>query len=113
MWTENKMTVFVLGSCALAIVVMLCIGYFGDSFDYILINGDDIIEYEIVDGNTIIIHTEDEDYRVQLFDEVVDFTVNSNITIELERELILGEPTTDYYRINRIIKTPTIIEGGE
>ena len=95
----------------LSVIALLCIVFFGDSFDYILINGNDIIEYEIIDGDTIIIHTEDESYEVLLFDEVIDFTVNSNITIELMRELILGNPVYDYYRINRIIKLPDL--GGE
>jgi hypothetical protein len=94
----------------LAIAVLLGMAFLGDSYKYILIDGDDIIEYEIVDGDTIIIHTEDEQYKVQLFDEVVDFTVSSNITIELVRECILGKPLSDGYRINRIIKTPNI--GG-
>jgi len=107
---ENKGEILIISIGLSLIVALFCIGYFGDSFDYILIDGSDVTEYEIVDGDTIIIHTEDESYEVQLFDEVIDFTVNSNITIELERELILGNPVYDYYRINRIIKTPDL--GG-
>ena len=109
---KPSMGCIVIILAVLAIIILLCIGIFGSSYDYVIIDGDDIIEYEIVDGNTIIIHTEDGQYKVQLFDEVVDFTVNSNITIELGRELILGNPVFDCYRINRIIKTPDIV-GGE
>ena len=106
----DKIGTIIIISAVLATVIVLGIFFFGDSYDYVLIDGDDVIEYEIVDGDTIIIHTEDEQYRVKLFDEVVDFTVNSNIHIELMRELILGNPVYDYYRINRIIKVP---DGGE
>ena len=95
----------------LAIAILLGIAFFDTPYDYILIDGDDIIEYEVVDGNTIIIHTEDEQYEVELRDEVVDFTVNSNIKIEIRRELIFGNPINDYYFINRIIKIPDIVEG--
>ena len=93
-----------------ALCTLLCVLAFGGRTDYIIINGDDVIEYEIIDGNTIIIHTEDEQYRVNFFDVVIDFTVNSNITIELSKTYFWNNPTSDGYWLNRIIKLPDV--GG-
>ena len=80
----------VAGAVALAIVVLLIIMIFGNTTEYILIDGDDIKEYEIVDGNTIMIYTEDEQYEVNVFDVVIDFTVNNNITIEVSKNYFWG-----------------------
>lgn len=83
---------------------------------HILIDGNDVISYDVVDGDTIIIHTEDESYEVDLFGDVIDFTVSSNIYIKLSRGYYRTffwdefEPTGYNYRINRIIKTPDV--GG-
>jgi len=104
-------TWFVLIMSGLAALILLYL-IFNVSNEYILIDGNDVIEYEIIDGNTIIIYTEDENYTVELFDEIIDFTVNSNMTIELTRESVFGNPFYDCYFINRIIKLPDI-EGGE
>lgn len=98
------------GAVALSIVVLFIIMIFGLTTEYILIDGDEIKEYEIVDGNTIMIHTEDEQYLVNFFDVVIDFTVNSNITIEVSRSYFWGNPVWDGYWLNRIIKTPDL--GG-
>jgi len=95
--------------CGVSILLILLYIILNVSSEYILIDGNDVIEYEIVDGNTIIIHTENEKYKVELYDDVVDFTVNSNITIELTRESIFGNPVDDFYFINRIIKIPEVI----
>lgn len=106
---ENRGVILIIGILLLIIIAMLGMVLFGMSNEYILIDGDDIVKYEIVDGNTIIIYTENETYEVELFDDVVDFTVNSNITIELVRGCIFGESVYGY-RINRIIKIPDV--GG-
>ena len=93
-----------------ALCTLLCVLAFGSRTDYIIIDGDEVIEYEIIDGNTIIIHTEDEQYRVDFFDVVIDFTINSNTTIELSKNYFWNNPTSDGYWLNRIIKVP---DGGE
>ena len=83
---------------------------------HVFIDGNDIISYDVVDGNTIIIHTENESYEVDLVEDVVDFTVSSNIYIELSKGYHRNcfwdefEPTDYNYWLNRIIKVP---DGGK
>lgn len=83
---------------------------------YILIDGDDIISYDVVDGDTVIIVTESETYEVELSEDVVDFTVSSDIHIKLAKGYSRTffwdefEPTDNDYWIDRIIKVPS---GGE
>ena len=79
---------------------------------HVFIDGNDIISYEVVKGDTIIIVTENETYEVELFEDVVDFTVSSDIYIELSKGYQRSffwddfEPTDNAYWINRIIKIP-------
>ena len=87
--------------------------------DNIMIDGDDVVSYNIDNVDRIEIVTEDDIYIIDLsFDnEVVDFTVNSDIHIELERFdtrawwwdfIINPDPVyPDEYRLGRIIKTPS------
>lgn len=78
-----------------------------------LIDGNEIISYEVIDGSHIIITTNNESYEIKLYDDVVDFTVSSDIYIELTRYYSRTffweefEPSYDTYFINRIIKIPT------
>jgi hypothetical protein len=87
--------------------------------DNVMIDGDDVVSYNIINEDEIEIVTEDNIYIIDLgfSDDVVDFTVNSNIHIELERFdtrlfwwdfIISSEPVyPDEYKIGRIIKTPS------
>ena len=91
--------------------------------DNIIIDGDDVISYNIINTDEIEIVTEDDIYIIDLYfdNEVVDFTVNSDIHIELERFdtrtwwwdfIINPDPVyPDEYRLGRIIKTPS--EDGD
>jgi len=91
--------------------------------DNVLIDGDDVISYNIINEDEIEIVTENDIYIIELFfdNEVVDFTVNSDIHIELERFdtrtwwwdfIINPDPVyPDEYRLGRIIKTPS--EDGD
>ena len=91
--------------------------------DNIMIDGDDVVSYNIDNVDRIEIVTEDDIYIIDLYfdNEVVDFTVNSNIHIELERFdtrtwwwdfIINPDPVyPDEYRLGRIIKTPS--EDGD
>jgi len=86
--------------------------------DNVLIDGDDVVSYNIINEDEIEIVTDDDIYIIDLYfdNEVVDFTVNSNIHIELERFdtrlfwwdfIIHNEPVfPDEYRLGRIIKVP-------
>jgi len=89
--------------------------------DNVIIDGDDIVSYTVINEDKIeIIMNDGIVYIVKLGfdDEVVDFTVSSDIHIELERfdtrlfwwDFILSEPNfPDEYKIGRIIKIP----GGD
>lgn len=92
--------------------------------DNIMIDGDDVVSYNIINTDEIEIVMEDNTiYIVDLGfdDDVVDFTVNSDIHIELERFdtrlfwwdfIINPDPVfSDEYSIGRIIKTPSVVEG--
>ena len=91
--------------------------------DNVLIDGSDVVSYNIINEDEIEIVTEDDIYIIELFfdNEVVDFTVNSDIHIELERFdtrvfwwdfIIHSDPVyPDEYRLGRIIKTPS--EDGD
>ena len=91
--------------------------------DNVLIDGNDVVSYNIINTDEIEIVTEDDIYIIDLYfdNEVVDFTVNSNIHIELERFdtrtwwwdfIINPDPVyPDEYRLGRIIKTPS--EDGD
>ena len=78
---------------------------------YTLIDGDDVISYEVIDGSTVNIITENETYEVELYKDV-DFTVNSDIYIEIVNVYYRKffweefEPGDNVYSLNRIIKTP-------
>jgi len=92
--------------------------------DNVLIDGDDVVFYNIINADEIeIIMEDDVVYNIKLRNdnEIVDFTVNSDIHIELERhdtrifwwDLIINpEPVyPDEYGIGRIIKVPDV--GGD
>jgi len=86
---------------------------------YVLIHDDEIRSYDVVDGNTVIINTENEIYEVELFNDIVDFTVSSDISINLAKGYHRSffwdkfEPTDSAYWIDRIIKVPDTIEGDK
>lgn len=94
--------------------------------DSVLIDGDDVVSYNIINTDEIEIVMDDNTiYTVELGygDEVVDFTVNSDIYIELERfdtrlfwwDLIINPDPVfpDEYSIGRIIKVPDIGDDNE
>ena len=95
--------------------------------DNIVIDGDDVVSYNIINANEIEIIMDDcTVYTVELRfdDDVVDFTVSSDIHIELERFdtrlfwwdfIISTEPIfPNEYGLGRIIKLPDIgVNGGE
>lgn len=92
--------------------------------DNVVIDGDDVGSYNIDNADRIEIVMDDGvvyDVKLGYYDDVIDFTVNSDIHIELERFdtrlfwwdfIITPEPIfPDEYRIGRIIKIPNAEEG--
>lgn len=88
--------------------------------DNVIIDGDDVVSYNIINEDKIeIIMNDDIIYIIDLGfdDDIVDFTIDSDIYIKLERFdtrvfwwdfIISTEPVyPDEYRIGRIIKTPS------
>lgn len=90
--------------------------------DNVIIDGDEVAEYNVINENEIEIVLDDGDKYTVLFyehdDEPIDFTVNSDIYIELERFdtrgfwwefIITPEPVyTDTWSVGRIIKVPSV-----
>lgn len=86
------------------------------SFQEVLICGDDILSYDVIDGDSIRLVTENKTYDVYLYDDVIDFTINSEIYIQLEARYRRNWPwdeyeDTNYYTINTIIKLPTDMDS--
>lgn len=111
----------IFGICTLCSPLFLTIT---PAEDNIIIDGDNVVSYNISNEDEIeIIMNDGTIYTVKLGfnDEVVDFTVSSDIHIELERFdtrafwwdfIISTEPNfPDEYRIGRIIKLPD--SGGK
>lgn len=105
---------FLIGMAFVAMFVVVCVAT-GYETRSTLIDGNDIISYDVIDGDTIIIVTENETYKVRLRDDIIDFTVNSNIYIEVTHGYIRGfiwdnyEITSGDYSLKRIIKIPEVI----
>jgi len=118
--------------CIFMVVIIVIVGTFFSILllsivpaeDNLVIDGDDVAFYNIINADELEIIIDDGTvYTVRLGygDDVVDFTVNSNIHIELEREdirlfwwdfIIHSEPVfPDEYRLGRIIKVPDLLEG--
>ena len=118
--------------CIFMVVIIVIVGTFFSILllsivpaeDNLVIDGDDVAFYNIINTDELEIIIDDGTvYTVRLGygDDVVDFTVNSNIHIELEREdirlfwwdfIIHSEPVfPDEYRLGRIIKVPDLLEG--
>lgn len=114
--------------CMSAIIVLVLFGFFSAMVstlshletDNIIINGNNIDSYTVTDDGMInIIMKNGTKYIIDLSsdDDIVDFTVNSDIYIELYRLDINfwwweGTKFSENYYLERIIKLPDI-DGGE
>jgi len=95
----------------IAFVVFFMINmFFTLDSETILIEGIDGVK--VISGDFVLIDSNGSYYKVKLNEREIDFTVNSEIYIEVKQYLMRSwfwedfEPQYDYYFINRIIKVP-------